>query len=163
VNDAWRLVWDDFCDLPTAAQGGRVAVRLAIAAALGGLVGWERERAGKEAGVRTHMLVALGAAFFVLIPVLDGMALPDVSRVIQGIATGIGFLGAGVILKPDDEGGRIQGLTTATGLWLTAAVGVAVGLGRLASAVTGTVLIVAIRAAVGRLGSRLSGRASGRS
>lgn len=161
MTDWWQLVWDDFCDLPTAARGIRMAIRLGIAAALGGLVGWERERAGKEAGVRTHMLVALGAAFFVLVPALDGMALADLSRVIQGVATGIGFLGAGVILKPDGPGGRIRGLTTATGLWLTAAVGVAVGLGRLASAVTGTVLIVAVLAAVGYLGPRLGGRTRG--
>ena len=161
MSEWWQLVWDDFCDLPTFARGIRMAVRLGIAAALGGLIGWERERAGKEAGVRTHMLVALGAAFFVLIPALEGMALADLSRVIRGVATGVGFLGAGVILKPDNSGGRIRGLTTATGLWLTAAVGVAVGLGRLASAVVGTVLIVAILAVIGHLGPRFRGSVRG--
>ncbi|MCE9561341.1 MAG: MgtC/SapB family protein [Planctomycetes bacterium] len=154
MDAGWSLVLDDFGDIPTVAEGVRMAVRLAIAAALGGLVGWERARAGKEAGIRTHMLVALGSAFFVLVPVLDGMAHADVSRVIQGIATGIGFLGAGVILKPDGPDGRIKGLTTATGLWLTAALGVAVGLGRLTSAVIGALMIVGILTVVGSVERR---------
>jgi putative Mg2+ transporter-C (MgtC) family protein len=143
----WRLVWDalyaDFSDLPDAGQVTHVVVRLLLAAALGGLLGWERERAGKAAGRRTHMLVALGAAFFVFVPQQAGMSNADLSRVIQGLVAGIGFVGAGAILK-EDEGGRIKGLTTAAGIWLTAAVGVAVGLGREASAVLGTLLALLI-------------------
>src|SRR4051794_23855915 len=143
----WRLVWDalyaDFSDLPDAGQVTHVVVRLLLAAALGGLLGWERERAGKAAGRRTHMLVALGAAFFVFVPQQAGMSPADLSRVIQGLVAGIGFVGAGAILK-EDEGGRVRGLTTAAGIWLTAAVGVAVGLGREASAVLGTLLALLI-------------------
>src|SRR5689334_9524360 len=80
----------DFQDVPSLGEMARVAVRLGVAAALGGLLGWDRERVGKAAGIRTHMLVALGAALFVLVPQLAGMPLHDVSRVVQGIAAGIG-------------------------------------------------------------------------
>jgi putative Mg2+ transporter-C (MgtC) family protein len=112
------------------AQLGHVLVRVVVAAALGGLLGAERERAGKAAGLRTHMLVALGAALFVLFPAEAGMSTSDLSRVIQGVATGIGFIGAGTILKRADSD-EIQGLTTAASIWLTAAIGMAVGAGQL--------------------------------
>ena len=78
------------------------------------------ERQGKEAGLRTHMLVALGSAFFVLIPLQAGMSIGDLRRVLQGLIAGIGFLLAGAILKQQAQG-QIHGLTTAAGLWLTAA------------------------------------------
>ena len=90
---------DDVFHLPDVAQLVRVLVRVVVAAALGGLLGLERERAGRAAGLRTHMLVALGAALFVLFPAEADMAPGDLSRVIQGVATGIGFIGAGTILK----------------------------------------------------------------
>ena len=121
---------DDLFHLPDAAQMIRVVVRICTAALLGGILGAERERAGKAAGLRTHMLVALGCALFVLFPAESGMAQADLSRVIQGVATGIGFIGAGTILKRT-ESGEVQGLTTAAGIWLTAAVGLAVGAGQL--------------------------------
>jgi putative Mg2+ transporter-C (MgtC) family protein len=121
---------DDLFHLPDLAQLVRVLVRVLVAAALGGLLGFERERAGKAAGLRTHMLVALGAALFVLFPAEAGMGPGDLSRVIQGVATGIGFIGAGTILKKA-ESEEIQGLTTAASIWLTAAIGMAVGAGRL--------------------------------
>jgi putative Mg2+ transporter-C (MgtC) family protein len=117
----------------------RVVVRLCIAAALGGVVGWEREKTGKSAGVRTHMLVALGAALFTLVPLEAGMQTADFSRVIQGLVTGIGFLGGGVILKLSEEH-QVYGLTTAAGIWATAAVGMAVGAGWLWPALCGTIL-----------------------
>jgi putative Mg2+ transporter-C (MgtC) family protein len=91
------------------------------------------------------MLVALGSAFFVLVPLQAGMSIGDLSRVLQGITAGIGFLIAGTILQRQAQG-EIHGLTTAAGLWLTAAVGVAVGLCREASAVLGTVLAFIILA-----------------
>ena len=116
---------------------------MAVAAALGGLLGWERERSGKSAGARTHMLVAMGAALFVLIPQQMNMADADLTRVIQGIITGVGFLGAGTILKSTSEQ-TVKGLTTAAGLWLTAAIGMTAGLGRGASAVLSTVLALII-------------------
>jgi putative Mg2+ transporter-C (MgtC) family protein len=99
------------------------------------------------------MLVALGSAFFVLIPLQAGMPLADLSRVLQGLLAGIGFLAAGTILKQQAEE-QIQGLTTAAGLWLTAAIGVAVGLGRETSAVLGTGLALVILALLPQVGPR---------
>ena len=114
---------------PDATEFARAVVRLLVAALLGAVVGFERERAGKAAGLRTHMLVALGAALLMLAAAESGMTSSDLSRIIQGVITGIGFLGAGSILKSEEER-EIRGLTTAAGIWLTAGVGVAAGLGR---------------------------------
>jgi putative Mg2+ transporter-C (MgtC) family protein len=124
-----------------------------LATLLGGLLGYQRERQGKAAGFRTHMLVALGSAFFVLIPLQAGMPMADLSRVLQGLIAGIGFLVAGTILKQQAPE-QIHGLTTAAGLWLTAAVGVAVGLGREASAVLGAVLAFVILSFLPQVWSR---------
>ena len=135
----WRGLLEDFSDLSNFGQILRVGVRLMLAALLGGVLGLERERSRQSAGLRTHMLVALGSALFVLIPQQAAMALEDLSRVIQGIVTGVGFLGAGAILKQAEQQ-EVKGLTTAAGLWLTAAVGIAAGMGREASAVLGTFL-----------------------
>ncbi len=121
---------EDLFQVPDAAQMVRVVTRIGVAAVLGALLGYQRERAGKAAGLRTHMLVAVGAALFVLAPVEAGMPVADLSRVIQGVATGVGFLGAGTILKRT-ESAEVQGLTTAASVWLTAAVGLAVGAGQL--------------------------------
>ncbi|HZI29937.1 MAG TPA: MgtC/SapB family protein [Gemmatimonadaceae bacterium] len=115
--------------LPDATEFARAVVRLLVAALLGAVVGFERERAGKAAGLRTHMLVALGAALLMLAAAESGMTSSDLSRIIQGVITGIGFLGAGSILKSEEQR-EIRGLTTAAGIWLTAGVGVAAGLGR---------------------------------
>jgi putative Mg2+ transporter-C (MgtC) family protein len=104
----------------------QVASRLIAAAVLGGLIGLEREQAGKAAGIRTHMMVALGAALFVLVPIAAGLEPGDLSRVIQGIAAGMGFLGGGTIVKRADD---IEGLTSAATIWFTGAVGIAVGAG----------------------------------
>ena len=93
----------EFSDLPDAAQTTRALLRLTLAALLGGLLGMEREQKGKAAGVRTHMLVARGAALFVLLSQQAGMPGADQSRSIQGIIAGIGFLGAGTIFKSNDE------------------------------------------------------------
>ncbi|MBK7950476.1 MAG: MgtC/SapB family protein [Deltaproteobacteria bacterium] len=120
-----------------------------MAAVLGGLLGLQRERARKSAGVRTHMLVAMGAALFVLVPQQGGMALADMSRVVQGVIAGIGFLGAGAILKNQAEA-SIVGLTTAAGVWMTAAIGIACGLGRESTAVLSTVLALGVFAVVPR-------------
>jgi len=115
--------------LPEARQFWRIFIRLVVAMIVGAVVGVQRERSGKPAGVRTHMLVALGAALFVIGPMEFGMVENDLSRVIQGLVTGIGFLGAGAILKLEDKR-EIEGLTTAAGIWMTAAMGLAAGLGR---------------------------------
>lgn len=143
----WQQVVDtvisEFSDLPNITEVTRITLRLLIAATLGGLLGFEREQRGKAAGMRTHMLVALGAALFVLIPQQAGISDADLTRVIQGVVVGVGFLGAGTILKSTNEE-TIKGLTTAAGLWLTAAIGIAAGLGREASAVLSTVLALII-------------------
>ena len=81
-----------------------VTIRLLFAIVLGAVVGFQREHSGKTAGLRTHMLVSLGSTLFVLVPLESGMPLADTSRVVQGIATGIGFIGAGAILKLKAEG-----------------------------------------------------------
>lgn len=147
MNDLWVQVSEtiaaEFSDVPDAAQATRIVVRLGMAALLGGLLGYEREHAGKAAGVRTHMLVAMGAALLVLTAEQAGVQPADNSRVLQGIIAGIGFLGAGTILKGDAES-QVRGLTTAAGIWLTAAIGVATGLGRESTALlcTGLALIV---------------------
>ena len=120
-----------------------VLLRTITAVILGGIVGVQREKVGKPAGLRTHMLVSLGTAVVVLSCQGVGMEMDGLSRVIQGIVTGIGFVGAGTILKLTDKR-EIQGLTTATGLWMTAAIGVAVGLGALGIAVIATLLTVIV-------------------
>lgn len=121
---------DELFSLPDLTEAMRVTARLGIAALLGGCLGFERELEGKAAGLRTHMMVALGAALFILAPIQAGMPLADVSRVFQGVATGIGFIGAGTILQLTTER-KIKGLTTAATLWLTAAVGMAAAAGPL--------------------------------
>jgi putative Mg2+ transporter-C (MgtC) family protein len=136
--------------LPSGEQAFRVFIRLLAATLLGAVVGYEREQTGKSAGLRTHMLVAVSSAMFVLAPLEAGMSASDVSRIIQGIATGIGFIGAGAILKVTSDR-EIQGLTTAAGIWLTAAVGLAAGLGRLGLAAIGVALAWIILYIVARI------------
>ena len=149
MDAGWHLVWQtlqaEFADIGDARQLTQVTVRLLIAAILGGILGFEREHKGKAAGVRTHMLVALGAALFVLVPQMSGNQADAMSRVVQGVIAGIGFLGAGTILKgKEDEEGHVKGLTTAAGLWMTAAIGVAAGMGRESTAVLSTLLALAV-------------------
>lgn len=141
--------------LPDARQFTRIVIRLLVAMLLGAIVGIQREQTGKPAGLRTHMLVALGAALFVLAPVEAGMASDDLSRVIQGLAAGIGFIGGGAILKLSKER-EIQGLTTAAGIWMTAAMGVAVGLGRVGMALLSALLTWFILAVIGKIEHRIS-------
>ena len=115
----------------TRDEFARVVVRLTAAMLVGAVAGINRERVGKAAGLRTHMLVSLGCAAFVVAAEIGGMPKPDLSRVIQGLAAGIGFLGGGAILKSAEDK-EIRGLTTAAGIWMTAGAGIAVGLGELA-------------------------------
>ena len=137
-------VWEELtAGLPDLRQLVHVVIRLISATVLGAIVGYERERARKPAGLRTHILVALGTAVFVLACTGVGMSLDGVSRVIQGIVTGIGFIGAGSILKLNEQR-DVQGLTTAAGVWMTAAIGVAVGLGSLGVAILSTLFTLAI-------------------
>lgn len=140
----------EFSDVRDISEITSLTVRLLVAALLGGVLGFERELQGKAAGVRTHMLVAIGAALFILIPQQAGLAPEELSRVIQGVIAGIGFLGAGSILKGGDEK-HLQGLTTAAGIWLTAAIGVAAGLGREGSAIVCTLLALVVLILVPRM------------
>lgn len=148
---AWEriatTIVSEFSDLPDLETTTQVVVRLLLAALLGGLLGLQREHHGKDAGVRTHMLVALGSALFVLVPVQAGATPEDLSRVIQGVIAGVGFLCAGTILKVSTPGeDQVRGLTTAAGIWLTAAIGVAIGLGREMTGVLSTLLALGILA-----------------
>ena len=100
--------------------------RIALATLLGAFIGYERERAGKPAGVRTHGMVALGSALFTAVSVFGFEGQGDPARMAAQIVTGVGFLGAGTILHLR---GTVQGLTTAASLWVTAAIGTAVAVG----------------------------------
>jgi len=142
-QEIWSTVLSEFSDIPNAAEFTRITLRLLIAAILGGLLGYERELKGKPAGLRTHMLVAVGAALFVLIPQQAGASVADLTRVLQGLVAGVGFLGAGAIIMGNQRV-ETKGLTTAASIWLTAAIGVAAGMGRESTAVLSTLLALLI-------------------
>jgi putative Mg2+ transporter-C (MgtC) family protein len=143
----------EFSDLGDVADVTRVSVRLLVALLLGAVLGYERESVGAAAGLRTHMLVAMGSALFVLVPLQAGMPLEDLSRVMQGIIAGVGFLGAGAILKM--RSGEISGLTTAAGIWMTAAVGVAAGLGLVATALLSAFLALVVLSLLRKVKARI--------
>jgi len=154
------VFWEELTSgMPDARHLAHVLVRLTAAAVLGAVIGFQRERAGKPAGLRTHMLVTLGTAVFVLACAGSGMNSDGLSRVIQGIVTGIGFIGAGSILKIDEKR-EVQGLTTAAGVWMTAAVGVAVGLGSLGVALLATIFSLAVLSFAKRFEHKDGGRAA---
>jgi putative Mg2+ transporter-C (MgtC) family protein len=140
--------------LPDARETVRVVVRLVAALLAGGVIGLQREASGKAAGLRTHMLVCAGTALFVLAGMDFGMGQDAMSRVVQGLATGIGFLGAGAILKLESSG-QIQGLTTAAGIWMTAALGVTIGVGQLGTAAIGTAFAWFVLAVLIKLDKRI--------
>ena len=139
----WQTVGHEFSDITDPARATRICVRLIVAGVLGGLLGFERERAGKSAGMRTHMLVCMGAALYVLVSAQAGVDESAMSRVIQGLSAGVGFLGAGTILKTQREK-DVYGLTTAAGIWTTAAIGLAAGLGQETTAVLSTLLALLV-------------------
>ena len=155
----WDVIFstlrDEFADLNDPAQFTRVALRLLLATMLGAIVGYEREKKGKTAGLRTHMLVALGVALVIVSAEQSGVDSSDMTRVLQGLFAGIGFLGAGAILKLDEQE-RVKGLTTAASIWATAAIAAAAGLGREATAVLATALTYAILSLLLRLEKRLN-------
>ncbi|MCU0718012.1 MAG: MgtC/SapB family protein [Pirellula sp.] len=146
--ELYELLVKEFSDLDLL-EFVRVAVRLTVAAVLGGILGFEREQHGKSAGIRTHMLISMGAAMFVMIPQLGGLEDAELSRVLQGVIAGVGFLGAGTIVK--NQGEDVRGLTTAAGIWLTAAIGVSAGLGRELTAIISTVFAMIILSLVPHL------------
>lgn len=147
METIWQTLRSEMGDLSDLAGVTRVTVRLLIAAILGGILGYEREKSGKSAGMRTHMLVSLGAAIFVLVPLEAGTTPGDLTRVLQGLVAGIGFIGAGAIMKSGGEG-HVLGLTTAANIWLTAGIGMTAGMGRELTAILSTLLALVILAFV---------------
>lgn len=145
--------------IPSAQHLVRIIIRLAVALAVGALVGLQRELTHKPAGLRTHMLLALGTAFIIVSAEESGMSKSDLSRVVQGLVTGIGFLGGGAILKLTAEH-EIHGLTTAAGLWVTTAASAAAGLGQLALSLVGMGLGLLVLGAFVKVEKRLGHRAS---
>jgi putative Mg2+ transporter-C (MgtC) family protein len=105
-----------------------IILRLLLATVLGAIIGLQRERAGKPAGLRTHILITLGSALFTVVSVFGFSGTADVSRVAAGVVAGIGFIGAGVIFR-GMRGEHVVGLTTAASIWIAAAIGIAAGVG----------------------------------
>jgi putative Mg2+ transporter-C (MgtC) family protein len=130
----------DLVPVATVPTSAEVIIRLLLAGLLGALVGFEREYSEQPAGLRTHLLVSLGAALFTVAGAYSVFGENvDPTRVAAQVATGIGFIGAGVIFK---HGLNVRGLTTAAAIWVTAAIGTSVGLGHWIPGVTATVITV---------------------
>jgi len=119
-----------------------MALRLLLAAALGAIIGYQRERAGKQAGLRTHVLIAVGAALFSLVSMYGFGGASDPARIAAGVVVGVGFLGAGVILHR--EGGIVAGLTTAATVWVVAGIGLATGAGLYVVAAVTTAIVLLV-------------------
>ena len=120
-----------------------IVLRLLLAVGLGAAIGYQRERVGKTAGLRTHILIALGSASFTLASIFGFGGTADTTRVAAGIVTGIGFIGAGVIFR-GPRGEEIVGLTTAAGIWATAAVGLTAAAGLYILSAVATAIIIGI-------------------
>lgn len=127
-----------------------MVLRLLLAVGLGALIGLEREHAKKPAGLRTHLLVCVGAALFTIASIYGFGEGADAARVAAGVVAGIGFLGAGTIIST--RGGLLAGLTTAASIWAVAAIGLAAGAGLYIPATVATVIIVIILMLPKRLG-----------
>jgi len=150
LQEIWSTLIAEFSDIPDVETVTKITVRILIAAVLGGMLGYERELKSISAGIRTHMLVAVGTAIFIIGPTQAGMSLGDLSRVIQGTIQGIGFLGAGAIIVGTSTR-RVKGLTTAASIWAAAGIGIAAGLGLEATAVLSTIIVLFVLAVVPRL------------
>jgi putative Mg2+ transporter-C (MgtC) family protein len=121
----------------------QMVLRIFLAAVLGGVIGFQREKAGKPAGLRTHMLISTGAALFTLVSVFGFTGPVDPSRLAAGVVTGIGFIGAGAIIFRNRDG-YVAGLTTAATIWVVAGIGVAAGAGLYIASVATTVVVLGI-------------------
>ena len=156
----WQVIWvtaqEEFSDLANLKDFTKASMRMLVAAVLGAVIGYERQAKGRPAGLRTHMLVALGSAIFVIAPAQSGMQTEDLSRVLQGVVAGIGFLGAGAIIKLTQDR-EIQGLTTAASIWVTASIGIAAGMGRETTAILSAVVTVFVLTVLYRLERREKG------
>ena len=119
-----------------------IILRLLLATALGAIIGFQRERAGKPAGLRTHVLISLGAAVFTVASIYGFGAASDPARIAAGVLVGVGFLGAGVILRTGE--GIVAGLTTAATIWVVASIGLAAGAGMYLVAAVAAVLILIV-------------------
>jgi putative Mg2+ transporter-C (MgtC) family protein len=146
MDALWTQLQQGFPDL---AQLGHIFIRFMAASLLGGLVGYQRERMGKPAGLRTHILVCLGTVAFVLSCTEAGFTNSDLSRVIQGVLAGIGFIGAGSIIKISEKN-DVHGLTTAASIWMTAGIGVSIGLGRIGMAVLTTLCLLFVLSVIAK-------------
>lgn len=135
-----------------------VLLRLVLATLAGGAIGWNRHRAGKPAGVGTHALVALGSALFAVVPFGPGGHGDALSRTIQGVAVGVGFLGAGEIIREPGEG-KVTGLTSAAAIWATAALGITIAAGSLFGSLTAAALVFLVLELAPRLEGSVSRRA----
>jgi putative Mg2+ transporter-C (MgtC) family protein len=135
-------------DVTHPANIADVALRLLMAALIGSGIGLDRELRGKAAGMRTHALVALGAALIVVVTIrltpVGFEHIDAISRAIQGIIAGVGFLGGGAILKSSGQAEMVQGLTTAASIWLVACLGVACGAGQWVASLIGLILALLI-------------------
>lgn len=129
-----------------------MVLRLLLAVGLGALIGLEREHAKKPAGLRTHLLVCVGAALFTIASIYGFGEGADAARVAAGVVAGIGFLGAGTIIST--RGGLLAGLTTAASIWAVAAIGLAAGAGLYIPATVATVIIVIILMLPKRIGGQ---------
>ena len=129
---------------------GQIIIRLFFATLFGALIGWERQTKDKSAGLRTHILVSLGSALLILIPMLlnpDSRDINAISRAIQGIATGIGFLGAGEIWRDTQTTTKkppIHGLTSAAAIWVASGLGIAAGAGLWQLGLVGTTMVLIV-------------------
>lgn len=134
------MTWDEMVIVPEWSLALQVIIRLLISAILGGSIGIEREMKGKAAGLRTQMLVCVGSTIIIMVARLDGIPDAEMSRIMQGILAGVGFIGGGVILKLTDAR-EVKGITTAASIWTTAAIGIAVGLGEIWIAILSMVVV----------------------
>jgi putative Mg2+ transporter-C (MgtC) family protein len=150
-----RMMDELTSSLPDLTHLMRILGRLTVALIIGAGIGLQRQVAHKAAGLRTHMLVALGTALLLVSATDAGLASSDVSRIVQGIITGIGFLGGGAILKLTDHQ-EIRGLTTAAGIWLTAAASAAAGLGQTVAALIGLAFALVVLIVMGKLDRHLN-------
>ena len=119
-----------------------MVLRVLMAVVLGGIIGFQRERSGKAAGLRTHILICAGAALFTVVSIYGFSMVGDPARVAAGVVAGIGFLGAGAILHR--EGGIVEGITTAATIWAIAAIGLAAGAGLYLVSVVTTVVVLIV-------------------
>ena len=128
-----------------------ILLKLSLACIFGGLIGYLREKEKKAAGLRTHILVCLGAALFTLVSLYMGEIFPsaDAARIAANVVLGIGFIGAGTIIR--GEGGGIVGITTAASIWITAAIGLALGIDFYFAASLGTLFTIIVLKFLGQI------------